>query len=105
MADAVQVNAALQQVRGKAVPQRVDAADLGNAGGLASRVVVKLRTAAVQRPGRIAAAGKQLVLGLGTSAAGAPVQAQLVEQLEREKTVAVLSALALDHTDTHAVRC
>ena len=56
------------------MPQRMDAAGLGDACALA-------------RPGGIAAAGKQPVIAFGAGSAGAPVQAQLVQKLWREKAV------------------
>ena len=83
--------------------QRMDAAHLGDAGGGASCVVVKLATAAVQRLRSIAATRKQPVICFGTDSCGAPVQSQLFEQVGGEQAEAVLAALALDDPDAHAV--
>jgi hypothetical protein len=85
------------------VPQGVDAADLGDAGGGPGEVVITLAAGAVDGARRVRARRKQPVRGLGPSAAVAPVQPQVVEQLSSQQRIAVLSALALDDADAHAV--
>ena len=102
-ADAVEVDSGLKQVRGEAVPQRVDAADLGDSSGVASEVVVALATGAIERPRWIRSSGKQPVRGVGMTATGSPVQPQLLQQLAVEQAVPILAALALDHPNAHAV--
>lgn len=83
--------------------QRVDAADLVDARGIARDVEVAPGTAGVQRLGRIQPRGEQPVLGPRMAAALSPVQPQLLEQLGRQQAVAIVPTLARDDADAHAI--
>lgn len=83
--------------------QRVDAADLVDARGIARDVEVAPGAAGVQRLGRIQPRGEQPVLGSRMASALPPVQPQLLQQFGRQQAVAIVPALALDDADAHAV--
>jgi len=81
----------------------MDAPDLGNACGVARGVEVPPRTAGIERLGPIQSCGKYPVLGARTASAQPPIQPQLLEQLGGQQAVAVVSILAGDDADAHAI--
>ena len=103
LADAVQVHAGFQQMGREAVPQRVDAADLGNACGIACGVEVAPGAAGIQRLGAVQSGRKYPVLGASMASASPPVQPQLLQQFGTQQAVAVVPTLAGDDADAHAV--
>jgi hypothetical protein len=89
-ADAVEIDAAFEQVRGEGVAQTVDAAFRGDAGGVARRLVDPLRGLDLHRAAA-AAVGEQPPLRPGV----APVSPQGREQTRRQQRLAILAALAV----------
>jgi len=93
-----QVHAGFDQVRGKRVPQSVNTAFTGNAGGVTSGAVNTLRCARIDR--RAArTVGKQP----STRPLIAPVAAQHVEQARGEQRISILRPLALAYLEAHAI--
>jgi len=90
------IGAGLQEMSGKAVPQRVHRHVLGQAGRGAGRSAGGVQHLDVDRLGLIAT-GKEPVLRPGEP----PVSAQDTEQLRRQHDVAVLAAFAVLDTDHH----
>ena len=80
LAHAVEVHSGFQQMGGEAMAQQVDAASLGDAGGLTCGVVVALAHADVQGTCGVFAGGEQPICATCTKAARAPVLAQLHQQ-------------------------
>src|ERR1700730_14285394 len=102
--DDADIGLLLQEMGGKAVPQRVNTDTLGNAGALGGHAnePVELAPTHVLSP----VAGEQPGLaGMHPSllARGAPPFTQYIEQVGREKDVAILVALALLDADHHSV--
>ena len=99
----MQIDTGFQQMSGKAVAQGMNAADLGDAGGVAGHVVVALAAGTVQMARWVEARREQPACTIGMAATGSPVQPQLREQIRIEQAIPILPALALDHADAHAV--
>ena len=83
--------------------QGMDAAELGDAGGVAGHVVVALAAGTVQMARRVRARREQPSCAIGMAATGAPIQPQLREQVRIEQAIPILPALALDHADAHPI--
>ena len=85
------------------MPQGVNAAALGDAGSVASQVVVALAAGAIDAARGIGARREQPVCAASLGATGTPIHAQLLEQFGCQQAIAVLASLALDDPDAHAV--
>src|SRR5258708_25629653 len=102
--DDADIGLLFQKMGGKAVPQRVNTDTLGNAGALRGHAnePVELAPTHVLSP----VAGEQPGLaGMRPSllTRGAPPFTQYIEQVGREKDVAILVALALLDADHHSI--
>ena len=93
-----QVHAGFDQVRGEGVPQGMNAAFWGDAGGITRGTVDPMRRSNID--GRVAhTVGKQP----DARPLLAPVVAQHRKQARREQRVAIPRAFALAHLDAHAL--